>query len=111
LPQEEKKKEASLNKTVIVVVIAIFFALCAPGMAADAIVGKIYDVATKKGKITALFIADDKQNGHVITVNCETVYAMECKAAPGAIIEIGENVKIDKANDLVVVTKITAGHN
>jgi acetyltransferase-like isoleucine patch superfamily enzyme len=74
---------------------------------ADAIVGKIDDVATRNGNIAALFIATDNQNGHIVTVNYEIVYAMECKAAPGTKIEIGENVRITDENDLVVVTKIT----
>ncbi len=99
------------NKTVVAIVAAFVATYTFPAMGADVVVGRIYDVAMKNGKIAALFIAAENQDGQIITVSCETASAIECKAAPGTKLERGEKVKIEKTHDFVIVQRISSGSN
>jgi len=94
-------------KKVLLSVVALLFvlSLVLVAFAADKVVGEIKEVVTKDGKITALKIADSKQGGKVVDVDC----MKECKAAKGTDLKAGEKVTAEIKKDFVKVRKAVAG--
>lgn len=84
----------------------MFFALLVTSaFGADKIVGEIREVVEKDGKITALKIADEKQGGKVVELNC----GKECVAAKGTSLKVGVKVTAEPKADFVKVRKAVAG--
>lgn len=95
-----------MKKVVLSVVMLLFVAaLAATAFGADKVVGEIKEVVSKDGKITALKIADEKQGGKVVELNC----GRECAAAKGTTLKAGEKVTAEPKGDFVKVRKAVAG--